>query len=85
VRQSRRNKGKQPVDCPSRPKTRPTNKLRLNSKSLFKPSLKKEKLIVIDDETPEEIPKITKKERLAIRTLKEMPIRKTRKHKGKKS
>jgi hypothetical protein len=46
---------------------------------LFKPSLKKENLIIIDDETYEETPEITKKERLAIKTLREMPIRKTRK------
>jgi hypothetical protein len=56
--------------------------LRLNSKALFKPSLKEEKLIIIDDDIPEKNPKITKKERLAIKTLREMPIRKTRKEKN---
>jgi hypothetical protein len=55
--------------------------LRLNSKALFKPSLKEEKLIIIDDDIPEKIPEITKKERMAIKTLREMPIRKTRKEK----
>jgi hypothetical protein len=55
--------------------------LRLNSKALFKPSLKKEKLIIIDDDDPEKTPEITKKERLEIKTLREMPIRKTRKEK----
>jgi hypothetical protein len=80
-RQSKSNKGKQLVNYPSRPKTRPKNKLRLNSKVMFKPSLKKEKLIFIDDETSEETLDITKKERLAIKTLREMPLRKTRKEK----
>jgi hypothetical protein len=50
-------KGKQVVDYKSRPKTRETNKLRLNSKALFKPSLKKDNLIVIDDDAVEETPK----------------------------
>jgi hypothetical protein len=50
-RQSKKNKGKQLVSYPSRPKTRPTNKLRLNSKAMFKPSLKKENLIILDDDS----------------------------------
>jgi predicted RNA-binding protein len=42
-RQIKKNKGKQPASFPYRPKTRPTNKLRLKSKYLFKPSLKEDK------------------------------------------
>jgi hypothetical protein len=76
-----KHKGKQFVSYPCRPKTRPTNKMRLNSKALFKPSLKEEKIINIDYDIPEKTPKITKKERLAIKTLRKMPIRKTRKEK----
>jgi hypothetical protein len=49
----------------------------MNSKALFKPSLKEEKLIIIDDDIPEKIPEITKKKRLEIKTLREIPIRKT--------
>jgi hypothetical protein len=41
-------------DYKSRPKTRETNKLRLNSKALFNPSLKKNNLIILDDDTMEE-------------------------------
>jgi len=36
--------------------TRSTNKLRLNSKALFKPSIKKYNLIIIDD-VVEKVPK----------------------------
>jgi hypothetical protein len=46
--------GKKIPDYKSIPKTRATNKLRLNSKSLFNPSLKKNNLIVLDDDTMEE-------------------------------
>jgi hypothetical protein len=35
--------------------------MRMNSKALFKPSLKEENLIIIDDEIPEKTPEITKK------------------------
>jgi hypothetical protein len=38
-------KGKTMVNCPSRSKIRETNKFRLNSKSLFNPSLKEENVI----------------------------------------
>jgi hypothetical protein len=51
------DKGKQAADYRSRPKTRETNKLRLNSKALFKPSLKKENLIIIDEDAVEKVPK----------------------------
>jgi hypothetical protein len=37
----------------SRPKTRAINKLRLNSKSVFHPDIKKENLIILDDDTME--------------------------------
>jgi hypothetical protein len=60
-RHSKNNKGKHPVSYPSRPRTRPTNKLRLNSKSMFKPSLKKENLIILDDDNLEKNPEITEK------------------------
>jgi hypothetical protein len=44
--------------------------------------MKEEKLIIIDDDDIlEKIPEITKKERMEIKTLREMPIRKTRKEK----
>jgi hypothetical protein len=41
------------VNYPSKSKTRATNKLRLNSKALFHPSIKKENVIIIDDGTME--------------------------------
>jgi hypothetical protein len=44
-------KGKTMVNCPSRSKIRETNKFRLNSKSLFNPSLKEEN--VIEENTTE--------------------------------
>jgi hypothetical protein len=56
-KQSKLDKGKQVVDYRSRPKTRSTNKLRLNSKALFKPSLKKDNLIIIDEDAVEKVPK----------------------------
>jgi hypothetical protein len=62
VRQSKGDKGKH-VNYLSRPKTRPTNKLRLNSKALFKPSLKEDNLIILDEDNIEKIPKKTKKEK----------------------
>jgi hypothetical protein len=61
VKKSKRGKGKQPVTYPSRPKTRPKNKLRLNSKAMFKPSLKKDNLIIIDEDVTEEVLKKTAK------------------------
>jgi hemin uptake protein HemP len=61
VKQSKRGKGKQPVTYPSRPKTRPKNKLRLNSKGMFKPSLKKDNLIIIDEDVNDEVLKKTRK------------------------
>jgi hypothetical protein len=39
------------------PKNRETNKLRLNSKDLSKPSLKKYNLIIIDEYAGEKVPK----------------------------
>jgi hypothetical protein len=50
---SKTRKNKPVVNYPSRSKTRATNKLRLNSKALFNPSIKKENVIVIDDDTVE--------------------------------
>jgi hypothetical protein len=46
-------KGKIVVNCPSKSKTRVTNKFRLNSKSLFNPFIKEEYVIFIDDNTIE--------------------------------
>jgi uncharacterized protein YdcH (DUF465 family) len=43
------------VNFPSRSKTRATNKLRLNSKGLFNPSINKENVIFIDDDIVESI------------------------------
>jgi len=55
-----------------------TNQLRLKSKSLFNPSLKEHKLIVIEDQdTGEETPGFTNMEEMAIQTLKEMLMGKT--------
>jgi hypothetical protein len=49
----------------------------LNAKSLFDPSLKKGKPIVIDDDIPEDIPVETGKGATTRKTLKDMPMRKT--------
>jgi hypothetical protein len=65
---------------PSKPnqKTRLTNQLRLNSKSLFDPSLKEQKPIVIEDQDTDEDPyEFTNMEEMAIHTLKEMSGEKT--------
>jgi len=48
-KKSKRNKGKQPVNFPTRSTIRPINKFRLNQKALFDPSLKTKKPIVIKD------------------------------------
>jgi hypothetical protein len=42
-------------------------------------------LIIIDKETPQKIPTVTKKEKLEIQILKGMPMRKTRGNKGKRT
>jgi hypothetical protein len=57
VKQSKRHKGKKIVTYPNKPKTRPKNKLRLNSKPIFKLSLNKDNLIILDEEVTNEIPK----------------------------
>jgi hypothetical protein len=44
------------VDYQSRPKDRETSKLRLNSKALFNPSLKKDNMIILDDDIEEKTP-----------------------------
>jgi hypothetical protein len=56
-KQSKRGKGKQPVTYSSRPNTRPTHMLRMNSKDIFKPSLKKDNVIILDEEVTYEVPK----------------------------
>jgi hypothetical protein len=56
-----------------------TNQLRLNSKALFDPSLKEKKPIVIEDQDTDEDPSgFTNMEEMAIHTLKEMPVGKTK-------
>jgi hypothetical protein len=85
-KQGRKKKGKQVPEMPSKPnrKTRLTNQLRLNSKALFDPSLKEKKPIVIEDQDTDEDPSgFTNMEEMAIHTLKEMPIGKTKKKSNK--
>ena len=55
---SKKGKSKPVVNYPSRSNTSATNKLRLNSKALLHPAIKKENVIIIDDDTVES----TKKE-----------------------
>jgi hypothetical protein len=54
-KQSKLDKGKQVVGYCSKPKTRETNKLRLNSKDLFKPSLKRDNSIIIYEDAVEKV------------------------------
>jgi hypothetical protein len=85
-KRGRKKKGKQVPKMPSKPNrnTRLTNQLRLNSKALFNPSLKEKNVIVIEDQdTNEELFGFTKKEEMAIHTLKEMLIGNTRKKRNK--
>jgi len=84
MKHSSREEGKQPINLPKRSRTRPANKLRLNEKALFDTYLKKFKLNIIDDEAPENIPTITRKEKMEIKTLKDMPMKKIRKIKRQK-
>jgi hypothetical protein len=62
-KQSKMDKGKKVAYYHNRPKTRETNKLRLNSKYFFKPSLKKDNLIILDEDAMETVPKKIKRER----------------------
>jgi hypothetical protein len=50
---SKKGKSKPVVNYPSRSNTSATNKLRLNSKALLHPAIKKENVIIIDDDTVE--------------------------------
>jgi hypothetical protein len=61
VKHSKRGKGKRLVTYPSMPKTIAKNKLRMNSKVMFKPSLKKYNLIIINEGVTEEVLKKTAK------------------------
>ena len=81
-RQCKKNEGKQLVSYPSRPKTRPTNKFRLKSKSLFKPSLKEDNLIILEDDSPKQN---LEKRRLVSRSVKRKQTRTTKKGKKKQS
>ena len=51
----KKKKSKPIVNYPSRSKTRKTNKMILNSRAIFNPSIKKENVIVIDDDIVESI------------------------------
>jgi len=77
-----RKNGKQVLEMPSKPnqKTRLTNQLRLNSKSLFDPSLKEQKPILIEYQ---DTSRFTNMEKMAIHTLKEMVVGKTKKKRNK--
>jgi hypothetical protein len=82
AKQSRKRKGNQDPEMPSKPnrKTRITNQLRLNSKALFNPSLKDHQPIVIEDEdTEEDISGFANMEEMVIHTLKKMTWDKGRK------
>jgi hypothetical protein len=61
VKQSKIGKGNKHVTYLSKPKTRLTNNLRLNLKVIFKPSLKKDNLIILDEDEIDEVPKKTEK------------------------
>jgi len=50
----------------------------LNAKAIFDPSLKKGQSIFIDDDTPKGIPTDTGKEAMATKTIKNIPMKKTR-------
>jgi len=50
---SKKGKSKPIANYPNISKTRTTNKLRLNEKALFHPTIKKENVIIIDDDAVE--------------------------------
>jgi hypothetical protein len=58
---------------------RPTNKFKLNAKSLFEPSLKTGKPIVIENDISEGSPGAIGSEAIAKSTLKDLPMKKTTK------
>jgi hypothetical protein len=74
-RQDRKRKGEQNIETPSKPnrKTRITNQLRLNSKALFKPSLKDPQPIVIEDD---DNPEFSSMEEMEVNVLKGMTVKK---------
>jgi hypothetical protein len=69
VKHSKGKKVKKPLNYLKRPRTITTNKLRLNSKAMFKPSLKKDNLIILDEDDKEKIPKKNIKEKKQYRVL----------------
>jgi hypothetical protein len=82
TKKGRNKKWKQVPEMPSKPnqKTRLTNRLRINSKALFNPSLKEKNHIVIEDQNSDEEPsRFTNMEEMEIHTLKEMSVGKIRK------
>jgi hypothetical protein len=74
-RQDRKRKGEKNIEVPSKPnkKTRITNQLRLNSKALFKPSLKYPQPILIEDD---DSPKFSSMEEMTVNVLKGMTVKK---------
>jgi hypothetical protein len=77
-RAQQKDKGKQSVGTSRKLRTHPTNKFRLNAKAIFDPSLKNDNPIIIDDDTLEGIPIDIGKKENVIKTLKDIPMKKTR-------
>jgi hypothetical protein len=75
ARQDKKRKGRQNIETPSNPnnKTRIKNQLRLNSKDLFKPTLKDPQQIVIKDDDNLEFSSM---EEMAVNVLKGMEMKK---------
>jgi hypothetical protein len=75
ARQDRKRKGEKNIEFPSKPnrKTRIMNQLRLNSKALFKPSLKDPQPILIEDD---DSPEFSSMEEMEVNVLKGMTVKK---------
>jgi len=76
----KKKKGKQPASYPYRPKTQPTNKPRLKSKDLFKPSLKEDNLIILEDDSSEQN---LEKRKLVSKSVKRKQTKTTKKEEKK--
>jgi hypothetical protein len=76
-RTQQKGKIKHLADYAIRLRTQSTNKFRMNAKALFDPSLKEGKPINIYYEAPEDTLVVTSKETQTIKTLKDMPMKKT--------
>jgi hypothetical protein len=72
AKKRKKRKGNQSIGMPNKPnrKTKITNQLRLNSKALFKPSLKDPQPIVIEDD--DDSPEFSSMEEMVVHTLKKM-------------